>query len=347
MKLLRALLLGCLLCCAAWLIWVPLPTIHRASQQGDNQPGTPFPSFADPIIQDDRSKYRADTAMVAIVDTSGMRVVTVRSCDSRGCESGEDWFDTQYEPGSIVKPLLTMFVYTQRAIDVSTMLSDQGKVDVGGRRILNASANYPLHYNIETLLGTSRNTGAIQLLDKLGGIEEGGRRWNAFLARLWNDTYVVPAGVRDEGYRLALSSFGIGITTTPREVVLSYALVASPQCPQSLRARCTLVSDESRGYARRVLATVADTAYHLPSTHGCQMAGKSGTASIAGPLGEYEPTAGEAGTFVGFIVTPGSRYVALVHMDRPEVAVASSAARATWIRVAQALCAQANINTGR
>lgn len=301
---------------------------------------------AQKIAQNNISKAIQDTqttyADYVLLDAdNGHIIATYNTEPSRDC-SLEKW-----EPGSVVKPLTVAAALNEQAISKDFTFFDTGNVNVSGRQISNWSDFPKANKNLETLLEDSLNIGAIAVLSHL--IEKSAHEqrkdvWYDYLAEKFNllDGFDKPelaasTDFNSLNYRSAISSIGLGITTTPTRLSLAYATMLNggtiyEACSQKdcVASGQKVLSADVSGTMKKLLANIYVSS--RPKEIGPEyiVGGKTGSAPLALPDGRYLQDR-ETGTFVGYVSHGPKTYIQLVRLDMPKNhLLVSSAAKEVW-----------------
>ncbi len=247
---------------------------------------------------------------------------------------------TPYEPGSIFKPLTLAAAINEGKITPYTTFQDDGFVVIGEHTIKNFDGLGRGQANMIKVLEDSLNTGAIFAQQQIGnatfreyveafgfgeltGIELGGEAVGD-----------IRSIYKKSDIYFATPSFGQGITTTPIQMVMSYAALANGgklmkpyiiaeerrngkvvrtteptvvSQPISLRAS-TMISG--------MLVSVIDEGYDKRGgVEGYFLAGKTGTAQVA-ERGVYG--ANTIHSFAGYGPVDNPAFAMLVKLDHPQ-----------------------------
>lgn len=246
---------------------------------------------------------------------------------------------SQYEPGSVFKPLTLAAALEARVIRSTDTYDDRGEIIVGGHRIYNSDLRPHGITTMTELLAYSRNVGAAHVASLLGPTRfyETIRKFG-FSEITGVDLWGEASGVmRVPGNKywsmsdLGANAYGQGLSATPLQVAVAYGALAN----HGVLLRPYIVAEER--YAdhteirrpvtvRRVVsAAVADELTEMLAdavelgmpmavVRGYRLAGKSGTAGI----GE-EGYAGDDTivSFVGYGPLPDPQFVILARFDKP------------------------------
>jgi cell division protein FtsI (penicillin-binding protein 3) len=246
-----------------------------------------------------------------------------------------------YEPGSTMKAMTIAAALNEKLVKPSDSYNDVGYTVVGGRRLNNALGKAYGPTTVTQILERSLNAGAAWVGQKVGA-----QRLADYFARFG---FGKPTGVDLAGevsgtvrplaewypVDVGTASFGQGISVSPLQLAMAYAALANggtvyrPYVVASRRdadgehrtapvAVDQAVTPETAATLRgMLLATVDDGIAHNAAISGFSVAGKTGTAQIAGPDGNYVDDQ-YVSSFAGFFPADDPRYVVLVVLEKPE-----------------------------
>ncbi len=257
-----------------------------------------------------------------------------------------------YEPGSVFKPIVMAAAVDLEYVTPDTTYVDPGAVEIDDFTIRNADDKV---YGEQTMVGVlenSINTGMIHVARLIGQ-----ERFRGYLERFG---FGEPTGIelqtevagnikpiysRAEIYQ-ATASFGQGITVTPLQMAAAYGAIANggklmkPYIVEEIRHADGKVEKRSPQQVRQVLSTRASvlmtgmltsvvTNGHagLADVDGYYVAGKTGTAQIAGPGGKYLEDATNH-SFVGFAPADDPKFVIFIRLEKPTSAPYSASTAA-------------------
>jgi cell division protein FtsI/penicillin-binding protein 2 len=268
----------------------------------------------------------------------------------------------QYEPGSVMKAFTIAAALDAGAIDTNDIFEDDNNLRIGRVRVQNADRwDYPYGHGAITagdVLALSNNVGAAKIGLELGGEE----LYEAFLrfgfgaptgieltgeasGRVWN-----PSGPNASGdLTTAQNAFGQGLSLTAVQLAAGYAsfanggLLVRPHVVEGWTdADGTYHATEEPPAERIMRPETAETMVELlvnsvdegiargAALPGYTVAGKTGTAQVAGPV-KVETEDGETverwqyidgwidSSYVGFLPAGERKLVSLVLIHRPVV----------------------------
>ena len=245
-----------------------------------------------------------------------------------------------YEPGSTLKAMTISGALNDHVIRPTDSYNDVGYAIVGGRRLNNALDRAYGPTTVSQILERSLNAGAAWVGQKLGaqrladyfhqfgfgrptGIDLAGEVSGS--VRPLAEWYPVDVGT---------ASFGQGMSVTPLQLAVAYAAIANGGTiyrPFVVAARRDadgehrtapvpvnqVVTPETAATVRGMLLSTVDKGIaHNASIPGFSVAGKTGTAQIAGPDGAYVDDL-YVSSFAGIFPAEAPQYVFLVVLEKP------------------------------
>jgi cell division protein FtsI (penicillin-binding protein 3) len=262
------------------------------------------------------------------------------------------------EVGSIMKPLTAAAAINQGVITKDTTYYDPAKIRIEDATVSNVEEDGgPGHKTIGEFLRLSLNTGAVYLLQQMGGGElnqKGRQIWHDYMTDHFG--FGVVTGIEqtneaagtipdpNKGYGLnityANTAFGQGMTATLLQMAGAYAaainggkyyqphLVESstnadgkrmPTGVKSLRVAVSAKTSADVASLLEYVYTQNHVLYGMPRLpEGYIIGGKTGTAQIAKPEGGYYSDR-YTGTFAGFVGGDRPEYVIVVRVNEPKV----------------------------
>lgn len=333
-----------------WLVgalgFMAWPVAYNDSLKEPLATETSVPALPIQSLLTTQKSYSAQAAHALVIDNATHKLKWAVTCQNGNCQPTTTFAQTRWEPGSVIKPILIALLLDHGVIQENSQFSDKGYVVTDHYRIDNHIPDNGAHYDIDAFLGTSRNTGAVQILHRLGGYSDSAmQRWHDMLTRVVGPAGYVPNfwQLPDKNYRYDESSFGVGVTLTPYRLAQIYAAFSNDGQDCTPTAGCRqLFSTGAAAYIHQELANVA---HNFPGQKAadtrCNTGGKSGTALSAQPGGSYiDPVSN--GVYVGYVKALASQksYTLLVKMDEPNYDPASYVARSAWVQLADNLCSE-------
>jgi cell division protein FtsI/penicillin-binding protein 2 len=254
------------------------------------------------------------------------------------------------EVGSIMKTLTMAAGLNEGAVKPSGTFFDSARITVDNETITNVEEDGgPAQRTIPDILRYSLNTGAVYILQQIGGgkINEKARKiWHGYLTERYGfgkktgieQGYEAGGSVPSptEGFGLniqyANSSFGQGITITPLQFISAYSATINggnyfrphliepegAKDKQNLLVRKKIVKPEVSGELRAMHQNSVNHQYPFLKRDGYNVGGKTGTPEIPSPDGGYYQDRFN-GTFVGYIGGRKPEYAIMVRVNEPVV----------------------------
>lgn len=271
---------------------------------------------------------------------------------------------TPYEPGSIFKPIGMAAVLEEELVTPESTFRDPGsRGGICSKPIKNSDDKV---YEIETMSGileNSINTGMVYVAEKLGkkkfrsyvedfgfGIKEGVELDSEVTGTI--DSLSQNKGDEIDCYA-ATASFGQGITATPLQMVTAFSAIANggklmkPYIVQEIRYSDgkkekiqpkeikRVIAGRTASLLSGMLVNVVDSGHAgLAGVDGYYVAGKTGTAQIAGPGGYTDET---NHSFVGFAPVDAPAFVMIIKFEKPKRAYSATTAAPVFGDIAKFL----------
>lgn len=271
-----------------------------------------------------------------------------------------------WEPGSVMKPLMLATALQEGAVTRNTSYFDPGYKKIADTTVTNAHSYGARTMTIDDIITKSLNTGAVHLMQSLGGgdITEASRQtWYEYLTNhfMFNKTTGIelaneqPGGVippQDNGAGINVTyanmAFGQGLTITPIQLAAAYAALVNggtyyqptvieeykkdgtsvKQEPKVVRS--DVVSSEVSAQVKDILRESLEENYKPAIRAGYTLGAKSGTAELSDGQGNYREDAYD-GAYVGYIEGKKLEYVMVVRLDEPKTSgFASRQATIVW-----------------
>jgi len=278
-----------------------------------------------------------------------------------------------WEPGSIFKIVTWAAGLDSGTINPNTTFYDEGKLEVGGRVIMNWDRKGRGLVTMTDGLVQSLNTVAAFMSTSMGKDQ-----FYTYLRRFGFGTLTTvdlasegPGMVKLPGdsnwfpSELGTNSFGQGIAVTPMQMIVAVSAVANrgtmvkphivhqfiSQDPESGELAPVAVepmivrraiSQQAAETLTNMLVEVVEQSATRAQIPGYRVAGKTGTAQIPTPYG-YDPN-GTIASFVGFAPADDPQFIVLVKLDRPKASPwGSQTAAPTFRAIAERLFAYMQI----
>ena len=238
-----------------------------------------------------------------------------------------------YELGSVFKTFTFAAGLNEDVIETDTRFVNlEKKIFCGGNPIGEYDNDIPRDLSAEEILIRSGNIGSVRIAQKLG-VEKFRNFLNdlGILKKISFDIHEIgqPHSLNWGKCKLATSSFGHGITTTPLQLSVGYAIISNG----GYKIKPTLIKDNNidkyqfkrildddvsnkvNFALRKVVSTKEGTA-GFADVKGYDVGGKTGTAqkSINGKYSKEK-----INTFVSIFPSSKPKYVLMVLLDEPKV----------------------------
>ena len=246
-----------------------------------------------------------------------------------------------YEPGSTLKAMTISAAINEHLVKPTDSYNDVGYAIVGGRRLNNALDKAYGPTTVSQILQRSLNAGAAWVGQKLGA-----QRLAEYFQRFGfgRPTGIDLAGEVSGTVRplaewypvdVGTASFGQGMSVTPLQLAVAYAAIANggtlyrpyvvavrrdadgEHRTAPVAVRQVVTAETAATLRGMLLATVDDGIAHNAAIPGFSVAGKTGTAQIAGPDGRYLDNL-YVSSFAGIFPAENPRYVFLVVLEKPD-----------------------------
>jgi len=269
-----------------------------------------------------------------------------------------------YEPGSILKALTMAAALDAEAVTPSTTFEDFGFVDDVGCETPIRNADDKL-YGVQTMtqvLEESINTGVIFAMQTMGRDV-----FANYLKNFGLGAYTgielskeVPGDISSldcsSDCYAATAAFGQGITATPLQMVAAFAALSNgghlfqpyvvdtvsysderEQVTKPIEVR-QAISEKSSNLISAMLISVVENGHgKKAAVPGYYIAGKTGTAQVAGSGGAYSAS-NTIGSFAGYGPVGNPRFAMIVRIDHPrDVIYAESTAAPLFGEIAEFL----------
>ena len=237
-----------------------------------------------------------------------------------------------YELGSVFKTFTLAAAFDYEIIEPNTEYKNlKKKIYCAGNPIEEYDKKMPSNLTAEQILIRSSNIGSVRIAQELGI-----KKFKSFLEKIGIINKIEfdieevgqPINFRWGKCKLATSSYGHGITTTPLQLVKAYSIIANggydirptlikkkfKNLDQKKRILNKKVSKKINPILRKVVSTKEGTA-NFADVEGFQIGGKTGTADKA-RYGGYSKD--KINTFVSIFPITKPKYVLLVLLDEPK-----------------------------
>ncbi len=298
------------------------------------------------------AEHQADGGSVVILEPASGKVLAmcgVPDFDPNAYSKADDLnvfnnpaIFSDYESGSIFKPMTMAAALDSGAVTPSTVYEDPGAIQIDEFTIKNSDLQAHGLQTMTQVLEQSLNTGVIFAM------RETGQETFANYVKAFG--FGVPTGIEletevsgdisslDRGAEIfaATASFGQGITVTPLQMAAAYAAIANggilkrPTIVEEIRHPDGTVEKQPAVDVRRVIeektasllgAMLVSVIEHghgkRAGVPGYYIAGKTGTAQVAKKDGAGYEQDISIGSFAGFGPVEHPKFVMVVRIDRP------------------------------
>ena len=237
-----------------------------------------------------------------------------------------------YELGSVFKTFTFAAGINEKEIEPDTLFENLPKnITCAGKPIREYDNKIPSDLTAEQILIRSGNIGSVRIAQKIG-IE----KFKSFLKKIGVLNKIEfdieevgqPISFKWGKCKLATSSFGHGITTTPLQLAKGYSIITNggydikPTLIKKNESQKIIknkilndgVSDKINPILRKVVSTKEGTA-GFANIKGYQVGGKTGTAQKT-IVGGYSKN--KVNTFAAIFPTSKPKYVLIVLLDEPK-----------------------------
>lgn len=254
-----------------------------------------------------------------------------------------------YEPGSIFKPITMAAGLDTKAVTPESTYYDEGEYKIAGFTIKNSDLESHGEQNMTYVLEESLNTGMIHVAEEVGS--------RVFAKYVEAFGFGEPTGIGLSGELAgnisslskkgfiysATASFGQGITVTPLQIAAAYVPVANggtlytPYIVEKLlfsngeeelfqpkEVRDVISPQTSAVLAGMMVSVIKNGHGGKAGVDGFLVAGKTGTAQVAGSDGAYSNETIQS--FIGFAPVDEPRFVMLTKLDAPVTRFSSDSA---------------------
>jgi stage V sporulation protein D (sporulation-specific penicillin-binding protein) len=296
-------------------------------------------------------RYSAERASAVIMDPQTGAVIAMCNVPDFNPNEYQNVEDIQvfnnaatfyaYEPGSVFKPLTMAAAIDQGKVSPETKYTDTGEQKIAGFTIRNFDKKARGVQTMTQVLENSLNTGAMFAAEQVGKgtfleyVEKFGfgKRTGITLA---SESAGDISALRKPGeiYYLT-SSFGQGITVTPIQLAAAFGAIANggklykPYLVSEIRNPDGTIVETKPEVVRQVISqraatmltgmmvSVVEKGYDdKAQVPGYYLAGKTGTAQLAGGGGAYGTDT--IHSFVGFGPARDPKFVIVLRLDRPK-----------------------------
>lgn len=336
------------------------------------------------ILQEGMKEYNAKTASLIIMDPYTGNILAMCSLPDfdpniyNKAESIDVYNNsaifTSYEPGSIFKPIVMSAAINEGIVKPETTFYDSGSAEAGCKKSIENAGNKS--YQEQSMIGVlenSINTGMVFVVKKLGKAKTRqyvenfgfGKKEGLELDSETSGTIDLLSKNQENEFDCytATASFGQGLTVTPLQMASAFSVIANggilykPNIIDEIRYSDGRIEKIKPKEVRRViekrtaslvsgmLVNVVDNGQAKSArVPGYYVAGKTGTAQIAGPGGYTEDY---NHSFAGFVPVDDPKFVMIVKFEKPAVAYSASTAAPVFSKIAKFVLQYYNIPPAR
>jgi stage V sporulation protein D (sporulation-specific penicillin-binding protein) len=308
---------------------------------------------AEKLIADSVKKFSAEGGSISVMDPATGDIIAMANYptyDPNKYKEVKNYelfknksVTDEYEPGSIFKVITLAAGLDLKKIEPTMKFNDTGSVKLDGYTIMNSDRKAHGEVDMTYVLAMSLNTGTIQTLNLMGK--------NAFYGYLQKFHFGKKTGIEQpsEGvgsvhnpkdvnnHTYATISFGQSISTTPIQMLASFAavanggklvkphLVAETITPSGKKEETKtevidqVLSKESTKKLTEMMIQVVEVGHGKQAkVAGYKVAGKTGTAQVPAKNGRGYDASKNIGSFIGFAPARSPRFVVMAKVDSPK-----------------------------
>ncbi|MCL5009319.1 MAG: penicillin-binding protein 2 [Patescibacteria group bacterium] len=305
---------------------------------------------AESVLKDAVEKNSADSGSVLVINPSTGAILAMAGYPNFNPNEFNKQTDPKvfmnenvtgnYEPGSVFKPLTMAAAINEGKITPDTTYIDTGEVKVDNFTIKNFDKKARGLQTMTQVLEQSLNTGVIFAKEQMGDKTFFDYIKKFGFGKLTGIELPETKGNLDNlkaniAASFDTATFGQGITITPIQLIQAFTAIANqgkmmkPYLVQSKiysdgRVENTKPQEVAQVISEKTANTVAAMMVSvIESGHGKKagvpgyyIAGKTGTAQVAGKDGKYENN-NNIGSFIGFGPVENPKFLMLIRVDHP------------------------------
>ena len=305
---------------------------------------------AESVLKDAVEKNSADSGSVLVINPSTGAILAMAGYPNFNPNEFNKQTDPKvfmnenvtgnYEPGSVFKPLTMAAAINEGKITPDTTYIDTGEVKVDNFTIKNFDKKARGLQTMTQVLEQSLNTGVIFAKEQIGNKTFFDYIKKFGFGKLTGIELPETKGNLDNlkaniAASFDTATFGQGITITPIQLIQAFTAIANqgkmmkPYLVQSKiysdgRVENTKPQEVAQVISEKTANTVAAMMVSvIESGHGKKagvpgyyIAGKTGTAQVAGKDGKYEDN-NNIGSFIGFGPVENPKFLMLIRVDHP------------------------------
>ncbi len=324
---------------------------------------------AESVLRDTVQKHGADSGSILVVNPSTGAILAMAGSPDFDPNEYNKQTDPKvflnetttgnYEPGSVFKPLTMAAVINEGKITPDTTYTDTGEVVIDKYTIKNSDKKAHGIQTMTQVLEKSLNTGVIFAKEQIGNkiffdyIKKFGfgKATGIELPETKGNLDNLKANIAASFHTAA---YGQGITVTPLQLVQAFTALANqgkmmkPYLVQSKiypdgktqntkpQELAQVVSDKTANTVAAMMVSVVENGHgKKAAVPGYYIAGKTGTAQVAGKDGKYDEN-NNIGSFIGFGPVENPKFLMLIRVDHPrDVTYAETTAAPAFGEMAQ------------
>lgn len=295
-------------------------------------------------------KWQGESAAAVVLDPMSGKIIALASLPAfnpNEYSKEQDYgvfrmpvLDSQFELGSVFKPVTMAAGINEGAVTPTTVYHDFGFVQFGSKTIRNFDGKGNGDQTMTQVLEKSLNTGVVfverllkpgVLLDYVKQFGFGEKTGIVFPGEVAGDITNVASG---QDIALATSAFGQGIAVTPLQMALAIAAIANggslmkPYLVDRIiddagnetriepeKRRSVIPKETAEKLTKMLVAAVRNGFENHAGVDGYFVAGKTGTAQVPGKGGYTEDV---IHTFVGYAPAFHPRFLVLIQLNKPK-----------------------------
>jgi len=324
---------------------------------------------AESVIRDAVQKHGADSGTIIVVNPATGAILAMAGAPDFDPNEYNKQSDPKvylneavtgnYEPGSVFKPLTMAAAINEGKITPETTYVDTGQVVIDSYTIKNSDKKANGLQTMTQVLEKSLNTGVIFAKEQIGNktffeyIKKFGfgKTTGIELPETKGNLDNLKANIAASFHTAA---YGQGITVTPMQLVQAFTVLANqgkmmkPYLVQSKiypngrtenikpQELGQVVSEKTANMVAAMMVSVVENGHGKKAgVPGYYIAGKTGTAQVAGKDGKYEEN-NNIGSFIGFGPVENPKFLMLIRIDHPrDVSFAETTTAPAFGEVAQ------------
>jgi cell division protein FtsI/penicillin-binding protein 2 len=309
---------------------------------------------AEDLLKENVKKWEAIAGNVIVLEPKTGKVLAMANYPNFDPNNYSDYdissfvnpcVESVYEPGSVFKIITVAAGLDSKRITPKTEFYDNGEIVVDGKKIQNWDLKAHGLVNVYEIIANSLNTGAA-FLEKLIGHDI----FHQYVLKFGFDQKTgidLPNEIKGNIKNLktfndihfATAAFGQAISVTPIEMINAFSAIANnglmmkPFVVEKIvdaegniksifspQEKEQIIDPETANQLRIIMVYSVDK-NQIASIKGYQIAGKTGTAQVAGPDGKYSLDQ-TIQSFIGYAPAESPKFIILVKLDKPKAPLA-------------------------